>query len=121
MTDSHNGSNNKQKNKPKLASVSYCSYDDAIDAVLRLGKGALMCKTDIESAFRIIPVHPSDHKLLGYKWQSRYYFDSCLPFGCRSSPARTSDTLIGYLPIFQMLPKTSLCTRYHWYSFEEDA
>ena len=26
---------------------------------------------------------------------------------------RTSDTLIGYLPIFQMLPKTSLCIRYH--------
>ena len=73
--------------KPELASVSYCSFDDAIDAVLRLGRGALMCKTDIESAFRIIPVHPLDHELLGYKWQSRYYFDSCLPFGCRSSPA----------------------------------
>ena len=26
---------------------------------------------------------------------------------------RTSDTLIGYLPIFQMLPKTFLCIRYH--------
>ena len=25
---------------------------------------------------------------------------------------RTSDTLIGYLPIFQMLSKTSLCIRY---------
>ena len=31
---------------------------------------------------------------------------------------RTSDTLIGYLPIFQMLPKTSLCIRGHWYPFE---
>ena len=31
---------------------------------------------------------------------------------------RTSDTLIGYLPIFQMLPITSLCIRYDWYSFE---
>ena len=31
---------------------------------------------------------------------------------------RTSDTLIGYLPIFQMLSKTSLCIRYHWYPFE---
>ena len=34
---------------------------------------------------------------------------------------RTSDTLIGYLPIFQMLPKTSLYIRYHWYPFELDA
>ena len=30
---------------------------------------------------------------------------------------RTSDTLIGYLPIFQMLPKTSVSIRYHWFSF----
>ena len=34
---------------------------------------------------------------------------------------RTSDTLIGYLPIFQMHPKTSLCIRYHWHPFEKDA
>ena len=33
---------------------------------------------------------------------------------------RTSDTLIGYMPIFQMLPKTSLWIRYHWYTFEWD-
>ena len=32
--------------------------------------------------------------------------------------SRTSDTLIGYLPIFQMLLKTFLCISYHWYSFE---
>ena len=30
------------------------------------------------------------------------------------------DTLIGYLPIFQMLLKTSLCIRYHWFPFEKD-
>ena len=35
----------------ELFTVSYCSFDDAIDALLKLGKGALMCKTDIESAF----------------------------------------------------------------------
>ena len=35
--------------------------------------------------------------------------------------SRTSDTLIGYLPIFQMLPKFSLCIRYRWYSFEKEA
>ena len=34
---------------------------------------------------------------------------------------RTSDTLMGYLPIFQMLPKFSLCIRNRWYSFELDA
>ena len=31
---------------------------------------------------------------------------------------KTSDTLIGYMPIFQMLPKTSVCLRYQLYSLE---
>ena len=31
---------------------------------------------------------------------------------------RTSDTLKGYRPIFQMLPKTSLYIRDHWYPFQ---
>ena len=37
------------------------------------------------------------------------------------SMQRTSDTLIGYLLIFQILPKTSLCIRYLWCPFELDA
>ena len=36
----------------------------------------------------------------------------------KATKKRTSDTLIGYLPIFQMLPKFSLCIRYRCYSFE---
>ena len=45
-----------------------------------------MTKTDIQSAFRIIPVHPQDWELLGMSWQGRYYFDKVLPFGLRSAP-----------------------------------
>ena len=44
-----------------------------------------MAKTDIKSAFRIIPVHPKDHPLLGMKWDSQYFFDCTLPMGCSSS------------------------------------
>ena len=35
-------------------------------------------------------------------------------FSAQIIKIRTSDALIGYLPIFQMLPKTSLCVGYHW-------
>ena len=45
-----------------------------------------MSKLDIKSAFRNIPVHPSDWKLLGMKWNGLYYFDTVLPFGLRSAP-----------------------------------
>ncbi|XP_068761877.1 uncharacterized protein [Montipora capricornis] len=45
-----------------------------------------MSKLDIKSAFRNIPVHPSDWELLGMKWNSLYFFDTVLPFGLRSAP-----------------------------------
>ena len=44
-----------------------------------------MAKSDIKSAFRIIPIHPTDRHLLGMKWMDEYYFDNCLPMGCSSS------------------------------------
>ena len=45
-----------------------------------------MSNLDIKSAFRNIPVHPSDWELLDMKWQGLYYFDTVLPFGLRSAP-----------------------------------
>ena len=45
-----------------------------------------MGKTDIESAFLLIPVHPNDWELLGMFWNGQYYFDKVLPFGLRSAP-----------------------------------
>ena len=45
-----------------------------------------MAKTDICSAFRNVPVHPKDWKLLGMHWNGLYFFDTVLPFGLRSAP-----------------------------------
>ena len=70
-----------------FSSVSYASITDAISSLKRAGRGCFMAKTDIKSAFRIIPVHPDDHPLLGMKWENLYYYDRCLPMGCSSSCA----------------------------------
>ena len=43
--------------------LSYTTVDDVADIVVWLGKGALLAKVDIESAYRLIPVHPDDHPL----------------------------------------------------------
>ena len=59
----------------------------AIDVLKRTGAGCFMAKTDVKSAFRIIPIHPNDYPLLGMKWENLYYFDRCLPMGCSSSCA----------------------------------
>ena len=71
----------------EFSSVKYACINDAISVIKSLGAGCFMAKTDIKSAFRIIPVHPKDHPLLGMKWDSQYFFDRTLPMGCSSSCA----------------------------------
>ena len=67
-------------------SLQYVRVDDAINIVRSLGPGAFMAKTDLKSAFRLMPIHPSDWNLLGIHWQAQYYVDLYLPFGLRSAP-----------------------------------
>lgn len=69
----------------EFSSVQYSSVSDAISLVRSVGPGAFMAKTDIESAFRIMPIHPSFHFLLGFKFQSQFYYDKTLPMGLASS------------------------------------
>ena len=67
-------------------SLQYITIDHAIAAIQNFGQGCHMGKTDIESAFRLIPVHTVDWELLGMFWNGQYYFDKVLPFGLRSAP-----------------------------------
>ena len=46
-------------------SLQYITIDNAIAAIQKFGPGCYMGKTDIESAFRLIPVHPKDWALMG--------------------------------------------------------
>jgi hypothetical protein len=66
--------------------LRYPSFDDAVKMARKLGRGALLAKVDVKSAFRCVAVHPSDRHLLGMKWLGKYYVDLCLPFGMKSSP-----------------------------------
>ena len=59
---------------------------NAMDSVMQLGRHSLMAKLDVKSAFRLCPVRPSEHHLLGMHWQGQYYFDKVLPFGLQSAP-----------------------------------
>ena len=67
-------------------SLQYITIDNAIAAIQKFGPGCYMGKTDIESAFRLIPVHANDWALMGMFWNGQYYFDKVLPFGLRSAP-----------------------------------
>lgn len=63
------------------AKVHYASFDDALSILRKFGHGALMSKTDIKSAFRLLPIHPDGFNSLGFYFDGAYYFDKCLPMG----------------------------------------
>ena len=71
---------------PQLCSLEYTSVDKVAKAVVAMGRGTLLAKIDIRSAYRLIPVHPTDRQLLGCKWRGNVYVDAMLPFGLRSAP-----------------------------------
>ena len=69
----------------EFSTVHYATISDAIRMIQAAGKGCYLAKTDIKNAFRIIPISPRDHNLLGIKWKGEYYYDKCMPMGCSSS------------------------------------
>lgn len=72
---------------PAACSVHYASVDDAAAIIATLGAGTLLAKSDIKSAFRLIPVAKNDFELLGFKFQGKYFFDKMMPFGASISCA----------------------------------
>lgn len=71
---------------PELCSLSYTTVDDVAEIVSELGKGILLAKVNIVSAYRLIPVHPQDCPFQAMEWQGRIYVDPMLPFGLHSAP-----------------------------------
>ena len=91
------------------STVKYATVGQAIQYLVHYGSNSYMAKTDIQSAFRIIPVHPSDYSRLGFTWKGNYYHDKCLPMGCSSSCAifETFSTALEWI-ISQRMPDVSV-------------
>jgi hypothetical protein len=71
---------------PELAIINYSSVDEAAAIIRSLGRGTLLLKIDLKDAYRLLPVHPDAHHMLGVSWRGNTYVDRCLPFGLRSAP-----------------------------------
>ena len=52
---------------------------------MALGRGTLMAKFDVASAYPNVAIHPDDRPLLGMQWRGKYFVDLVLPFGLRSA------------------------------------
>ncbi|XP_077781388.1 uncharacterized protein LOC144327059 [Podarcis muralis] len=66
----------------EMCTVKYSSFDQAVRLVRSFGRGAFLAKCDIESAFRLLPVHPEDYRWLGFKFQGAFFIDKAMPMGC---------------------------------------
>ncbi|KAI8496689.1 amiloride-sensitive sodium channel [Branchiostoma belcheri] len=68
------------------------SYQSIDDAVSILADGSYMAKIDLKSAYRSVPIHPSNYSATGLKWQFQgdceytFLVDKRLPFGARKAP-----------------------------------
>ena len=72
------------------AHVEFESFDSFVDKVRKIGTRAWMFKTDLSAAYKSVVVKPSQ-----WQWQGlhiskpgerrKYFFDTTLAFGCRSS------------------------------------
>ena len=70
----------------EYGNIVYETLDNAIRLVAQAGKGAVMMKRDLKSAFRHVPINPCDYWLLLFEWQGKFYVDMFLPFGLRTAP-----------------------------------
>ena len=69
-------------------SLSYATVTDVAHGIniAAYGRGAMLIKLYIRSAYRVVPVHPEDRWLMGMLWEGSLYIDTALPFGLHSAP-----------------------------------
>ena len=66
--------------------VQYTKVNNIIDGIMSLYQGTLLVKFDVESTYRIIPIHHNDRYPFGMQWQGNHFVDMALPFGLHSAP-----------------------------------
>jgi hypothetical protein len=71
--------------EPEWATVSYAGVQDAISLVQSFPGNAVMAKTDVEKAFRLLPLHPEVQHLFVFHWKGSFYVDRAMQMGCSSS------------------------------------
>ena len=71
---------------PEFGTLQYETFKSAVQAIAKAGKGSMLMKRDLKSAFRMIPICTEDQWLLFFEWEGTYYQELFLPFGLRTAP-----------------------------------
>jgi hypothetical protein len=75
------------------------------------GKSAVMSKYDLKDTFKLIPARPSDWKLQGFEFASRFFFETNMIFGASPSVSnfdRLGNTLVELAVAKSGIPRKSV-------------
>jgi hypothetical protein len=70
----------------EAAHFKYTSFEKVLAMVLKAGRYCIMLKRDMKDAFRMIPIAPQHHWLMGFSWNGKFYVEQVLSFGLRTAP-----------------------------------
>ena len=65
--------------------MNYPIIDAIVSAIASLSRGGILYKRDLRKTYRQFPIDSQDYHLLGYTWNSQFYFDTVLSMGLRSA------------------------------------
>ena len=64
----------------------HCATINYAIALIKLtGKRLQLSKTDITSAFKVLPIHLDFWRFFSIRWRNAYYFAIRLSFGCKAA------------------------------------
>jgi hypothetical protein len=78
------------------------------ESILKAGKGALISKTDIQDAYKLIPNPVSDWRYYGFTWLGKFFVDTTTVFGSKTAPASFDplpETLVNIVCSLKRIPK----------------
>ena len=98
----------KEQTLKKLGMSSASLFGQAIR---RAGKNAVMAKSDIKDAYKLIPGREKHWRNFGFRWLGRYFFDVTTVFGSKSAPANFDflpETLVNIVCTLNDIPKSGV-------------
>jgi hypothetical protein len=78
------------------------------ESLVKAGKGALFSKTDIQDAYKLIPVPPCEWRFYGFSWLGKYFQDTTTVFGSKLAPASFDplpETVVNIVCTLKNIPK----------------
>lgn len=66
--------------------IRYTRFQEILQLVINAGRHCIILKRDVKDAFRNIPVAPQQQWLLGFRWEGKFYKETCLSFGLATAP-----------------------------------